>query len=281
MIIGIDEVGLGPLAGPVTAAAVLIDKDAVYGVRDSKMVAEHKRYLLAEEIKSAAQWFCITQRTHAEINSRGITKCLRECLQELAKKAKAAYPKAEIIIDGKQDSGLLQNPKLSFLKFQIGGDRLVYQISAASLVAKAHRDLQMIEYGKQYPEYGFERHKGYPTEAHKVALEKHGLTPIHRTKTTHKTLSRQVFRREQGHVDEEHYSKERAREYVNHANSLLDVLNDWSKGFIKSMSDNLKLGLDLTPRQKFFLKKIANEARKKKTKQKRQTKQERARLKRS
>lgn len=266
MIIGIDEVGLGPIAGPVVAAAVLIEDGLVDDVRDSKTMAEHKRYERADEITAAAAWYAVAYRSVADINGRGITKCHKECLKELAKAAHKKYPQAEVIIDGGINQDLMQWGS-EFLQFQIGGDGLIYQISAASLVAKAWRDRKMIELGKKFPAYGFERHKGYPTQAHVEALGEHGPTDHHRKKATNRTLSNKLFGRGKGR-EEEHYSIDRAREYVTFVFSVLDVLDDWSKGFVKSMRDNLKLNLDLTPRQKFFLKRTANEARKKKTKQK-------------
>jgi ribonuclease HII len=304
MIIGIDEVGTGPLAGPVVVAAVLIEKGLITGVRDSKLVAENQRYPLADEIKRRATWYQIAERSSADINNRGLAKCLRECMRELAEAAKAAYPNAEVIIDGKKDHTLLQIPQLSFLKFQIGGDRLVYQISAASLIAKVHRDRQMIEFARHYPDYGFERHKGYPTPQHLAALRKYGATRIHRKKVTDKSLSQKVFARPKvapsasetsplSAADEytlevfrnapegrgadcnDDYPIEMAQKYINQASGMFDVLSDWSRGFVKSIRKQLNGKGALTPRQKFFLKRLVLRAREDKSKK------EKARLKHS
>jgi ribonuclease HII len=276
MIVGIDEVGMGPLAGPVVVAAALIADGVVEGVRDSKLVAESKRYALAEELQEKAEWFQIAQRSSDDINDRGLFPCVYECIFELADTARQKYPTSRIIIDG-QPSQLHTKKKRPWLEFQVGGDSTVYQIGAASLIAKAHRDLQMIELGKEFPLYGFERHKGYPTKAHIEALKAHGATAHHRRKATNRTLSHRLFESSGDHRarEEETYSIEQAQKYINQVSGMFDVLDDWSKGFVKSMRGSLELNLDLTPRQKFFLKRMVEKAKKKKSKK------EKARLKRS
>jgi ribonuclease HII len=265
MIIGIDEVGLGPIAGPVVVAAVLIKDGVVADVRDSKKMAEQKRYDRADEIVQKAEWYAIARRDPAEINRRGLGKCHQECLKEVAQTAHDKYPSAEIIIDGAKNAALLQWGG-EFLQFQVDGDDLIYQISAASLVAKAYRDRSMIALAKKFPDYGFERHKGYPTKEHVEMLERWGLTEHHRTRSANKALRSRLLDKSDGGLEEAYYSIEEAHKYVKHANSMFDVLDDWSKGFIKSIRSNLDLKLDLTPRQKFFLKRLVTRARQKKRK---------------
>jgi ribonuclease HII len=178
LLVGIDEVGLGPLAGPVVAAAVLIEDGAVPGVRDSKKVPEGRRYALAEEIRQKAKWFHIARRGPEDVNAHNTIWCWRAVLYEAAKAAHLAWPEVEILIDGpgkKEWRGTL-----TYARFVPGGDDNVYQVAAASLLAKAARDLEMIEMGEKFPKYTFGHHKGYGVPAHLAEIRRWGLCEIHR-----------------------------------------------------------------------------------------------------
>jgi len=269
---------MGPLAGPVVVAAALIQDGIVEGVRDSKLVAESKRYALAEELQAKAEWFQIAQRSSDDINDRGLFPCVYECIFELADTARQKYPKARIIMDG-QPSQLHTKKKRPWLEFQAGGDSTVYQIGAASLIAKAHRDRQMIEFAAQYPGYGFEKNKGYPVAQHVDAIFELGVTPIHRNKSVSRTMTRRALGDSRNAKDREQVdlTNAEARKLLNQISGMFDVLDDWTKGFIKSLRPKV-LNDDFfapTPRQGYFLTRAVKKAKKKKSKK------EKARLKRS
>jgi ribonuclease HII len=264
MIIGIDEVGLGPLAGPVVVAAAHIEDGLIEGVRDSKLVAENKRYSLADQIREKALWYQIAQRSAGDINERGMYPCLYECIYEVADAARAKYPKARILMDG-QPSQNHTKKKRPWLEFLAGGDGLIYQISAASLIAKVHRDRQMLQYAEQYPGYYFEKNKGYPTNQHTAAIMELGITPIHRTKAVNRTMTRRTV--SGGEKEEAELSNYEARKLLNQISGMFDVLDDWTKGFIKSIRPKVfNDNLELTPRQNYFLVRAVKKARKKKSK---------------
>lgn len=173
-IAGVDEVGRGPLAGPVVCAAVVMpiaDEDIIVGVDDSKKVSEKKRKLLAEAIKEKAV-ACVIRSVEAEeideINILNATiKCMKRCVEELTEKD-------FLIVDAVNAEFCV--PSLPLVK----GDAKSYNVGAASIVAKVFRDSLMEEYAKLYPEYGFERNKGYGTREHIEAIKKYGPCPIHR-----------------------------------------------------------------------------------------------------
>jgi len=170
-----DEVGRGPLCGPVVCAAVImpLDKDSIIdGVDDSKKVSEKKRKVLSEKIKEKAIAYSICEVSPEvidEINILEATKlCMKNCVETLSVK-----PDALLVDAVKSDFGV-------YTKSLIKGDALSYVIGAASILAKVYRDEMMTEYAKTYPEYGFEKHKGYGTKAHIEAIKKYGPCPIHR-----------------------------------------------------------------------------------------------------
>lgn len=190
LLVGIDEVGIGPLAGPVVAAAVLIEDGVVPGVRDSKKVKEERRYILADEIERVAPWFYVARRGHEDVNAHGTMWCWRAVLYEAAKEAHRVFPEMEILIDGpgkKEWRGTL-----TYAKFVPLGDDTVYQIAAASLVAKAARDREMISMAALYPAYGFDRNKGYGTQEHLTSLRSRGECPIHRSKAVNSAIGEKV-----------------------------------------------------------------------------------------
>ena len=178
-ICGIDEAGRGPLAGPVVVASVIMPAESnIEGVNDSKKISEKKREKLYEQILDEAISYgvgIVGQDEIDEINILNATKKgLTMSLQELTVKPDL------IIVDALNHIDTIGIPYESIIK----GDAKCYSISAASIIAKVTRDRIMREWDKVYPEYGFERHKGYGTSAHIEAIKEYGLCPIHRRSFT-------------------------------------------------------------------------------------------------
>ncbi|HBK02026.1 MAG TPA: ribonuclease HII [Clostridiales bacterium] len=174
LIAGVDEVGRGPLAGPVVCAAVVMpldDKLLIDGVDDSKKVSEKKRKILAEEIKKRAVSYKICQVEADEIDELNILNATIKCMQEAVKGLEHCD---SVIVDAVKTEFCV--PSLSVIK----GDAKSYNVGAASIIAKVYRDTLMENYALEYPEYGFEKHKGYGTKAHIDAIKKYGPCPIHR-----------------------------------------------------------------------------------------------------
>ena len=174
-ICGIDEAGRGPLAGPVVVASVIMPKDSmIEGVNDSKKVSEKKREKLYEEITNTAiAWGVgiIDQREIDEINILNATKKgLTSSLKELEIKPDL------ILVDALTNIDTLGIPYRSIIK----GDAKSYSIAAASIIAKVTRDRIMRQWDELYPEYGFEKHKGYGTKMHIDAIKEYGPCPLHR-----------------------------------------------------------------------------------------------------
>ena len=178
-ICGIDEAGRGPLAGPVVVASVIMPTDSmIEGVNDSKKVSEKKREKIYEQILEEAISYgvaIIGQDEIDEINILNATKKgLTISLQELTLKPDL------ILVDALNGIDTMGIPYDSVIK----GDAKCYSIAAASIIAKVTRDRIMREWDKIYPEYGFEKHKGYGTAAHIAAIREYGLCPIHRRSFT-------------------------------------------------------------------------------------------------
>lgn len=173
-IAGIDEAGRGPLAGPVVAAAVILDPNqSIAGLADSKLLSEKKREALFDEIIIKALAYGIGWASPAEIDDVNILQATFLAMRR-AKQALKVVPTL-VLVDGNQD------PKLScHTQTIVQGDRLISVISAASILAKVTRDRWMLQLDQQYPGYGFAQHKGYPTLAHKEAIGRLGLTVVHR-----------------------------------------------------------------------------------------------------
>lgn len=174
MICGTDEAGRGPIAGPVVAAAVILDpNNPIAGINDSKKLSEKKRLALSEEIKQKALYWAIAQCDAEEIDAINI---LQASLLSM-KRAVEALPvsPSKVLVDGNK------LPPLDVpAEAIVGGDALEACIGAASILAKVERDRQMLEWHALYPEYDFAKHKAYPTKAHLSALTAHGPCPIHR-----------------------------------------------------------------------------------------------------
>ncbi|MBI5461168.1 MAG: ribonuclease HII [Gammaproteobacteria bacterium] len=174
LVAGVDEVGRGPLAGPVVAAAVILDPARpIEGLADSKKLSEAKREMLAPMIRERALAWALGRAEVEEIDTLNI---LHASLLAMRRAVLAlSVPPEFALIDGNRC------PELPCLaEAVVKGDSRVAAISAASIIAKVARDREMIELDAQYPGYGLAGHKGYPSPAHLAALDRLGVTPIHR-----------------------------------------------------------------------------------------------------
>lgn len=183
-ICGVDEAGRGPLCGPVAAAAVIMPEGTfIDGVNDSKKLSEKKREELYELIIKEAVSYHVCLIDNDEIDRINILnatlKAMEEAINGLDVKADFA------LIDGNQNRGIT-TPNRTVVK----GDSKSYSIACASILAKVTRDRLMEVYDKQYPQYGFLKHKGYGTKAHYEAIEAYGITPIHRKSFLKKLLEK-------------------------------------------------------------------------------------------
>lgn len=172
---GCDEVGRGPLAGDVLAAAVILDpENPIEGLDDSKKLTEKKREQLFEEIQIKAKSWCVARASVSEIDQINI---LQASLLAMTRAVQGLHIQPEhVLVDGNK------LPRWHYpAEAVVKGDSRVAAISAASILAKVTRDREMIALDKVYPGYGFADHKGYPTKVHMDALERLGITPIHRT----------------------------------------------------------------------------------------------------
>lgn len=174
-VCGVDEAGRGPLCGPVCAAAVILPIGCeIEGLNDSKKLSEKKREALFDVITEEALSYSIQFADNEEIDCINILNATMECMTR-AVNSLSIRPDF-VIIDGNKCPKQLDIPSRAVVK----GDAKSMSIAAASILAKVSRDRLMYEYDKQYPEYGFAKHKGYGTKAHYDAIFAHGVTPIHR-----------------------------------------------------------------------------------------------------
>jgi ribonuclease HII len=173
-IAGVDEAGRGPLAGPVCAAAVILDVSRpIRGLKDSKQLTPEAREDLAADIRVRALAWAVAWADHEEIDRINI---LQASLLAMARAVAAlSIEPHEVQVDGNQLPPVLL-PVIAIIK----GDSKVRAISAASILAKVERDAAMLRMHALYPQYGFDEHKGYPTPAHLEALDRHGACAIHR-----------------------------------------------------------------------------------------------------
>lgn len=181
-IVGVDEVGRGPLAGPVVCAAVVMpldDLSIIEGIDDSKKLSEKKRELLAEKIKQTAIAYTIIETDEKIIDEINILEATKLGMKRAVESLSIAPD--VVLTDGNMTLDV-SYPQQSIVK----GDALSYSIGAASIIAKVHRDHLMDEYAKIYPEYAFAKNKGYGTAEHINAIKEYGLCPIHRRTFTKK-----------------------------------------------------------------------------------------------
>lgn len=174
LICGVDEAGRGPLAGPVFAACVVLSPaDPIAGLADSKKLTTLRRERLAREIRSRAAAWAIASATVEEIDRLNILRAsllaMRRAVEQLS------LVPDQVLVDG------LHCPELRWpTRAVVRGDSTVAAISAASILAKTTRDAAMLDLHARFPEYGFDRHKGYPTPDHLQALRRFGVSPVHR-----------------------------------------------------------------------------------------------------
>lgn len=174
LVCGVDEAGRGPLAGPVSAAAVILDPDnPIAGLADSKKLSERQRDQLAPIIRERALAWAVAYADVGEIDRLNILQATLLAMRR-AVLALGTRPQ-QVLVDGLYcpDTGI---PSVAIVK----GDSKVAAISAASILAKTARDALMLELHEIYPNYGFATHKGYPTAAHLAALREHGVSIVHR-----------------------------------------------------------------------------------------------------
>ncbi len=182
-IIGIDEAGRGPLAGPVVAAAVMI-RSNIEGIEDSKRLSSKKRETLFPLIKEKSIAFGVGIASHKEIDRLNILQASLLSMKRAVKSLEYCYANrngyplknAMLLIDGPFVIPHFSYPQKAIVR----GDSKVYEISAASIIAKVTRDKIMCAFNKKYPEYEFCAHKGYPTKRHKALIRQYGPSPIHR-----------------------------------------------------------------------------------------------------
>ena len=174
IIVGVDEAGRGPLAGPVVAGAVLLGPATINGLDDSKKLNEKRRAELALELAEKCEDYCVCEASVEEIFELNILQAallaMRRAVQELKK-----LPE-QVLVDGNKVPADLPCPAEAVVK----GDQKVPEIMAASILAKHRRDQYMKELHEEHPQYGFDRHKGYPTKEHIAALRLHGPCEHHR-----------------------------------------------------------------------------------------------------
>lgn len=175
LVAGVDEAGRGPLVGSVVAAAVILDPNKpIQGLNDSKKLTEKKREKLFIEIQEKAIAWAIAEATHQEIDELNILQASLLAMRR-AVEALKTLPEHVLVDGNKVPKGLSMS-----CDAVVGGDALHAEISAASILAKVTRDHEMVELDKQYPQFGFAKHKGYPTKAHFDAIAEHGVIDQHR-----------------------------------------------------------------------------------------------------
>lgn len=174
LVCGVDEAGRGPLAGPVYAAAVILDPGRhIAGLADSKVLSPKRRSELAETIRQQACAWAIASASVAEIDAINILQASLLAMQRAV--GQLSFAPDEVLVDGNQ-CPLIDYPVRAIVR----GDSTIPAISAASILAKTARDAEMLRLHRLYPRYGLDQHKGYPTAAHLAALKLHGVTEIHR-----------------------------------------------------------------------------------------------------
>ena len=174
MVCGVDEAGRGPLAGPVFAAAVILDPARpISGLRDSKKLSEAQRDRLAVVIREHALAWCIAQSSEQEIDEINILQATMLAMRRAVEGLRVQPTLA--LIDGNRCPVMAVRSEAI-----VKGDDKVEAISAASILAKTARDAALMELHRLYPQYAFDQHKGYPTALHLELLKQHGVSPVHR-----------------------------------------------------------------------------------------------------
>lgn len=175
-IVGLDEVGRGPVAGPLTVGAIVLPPSPrIPGLNDSKQLSPEKRQELADVIKHVALAWAVDHTEPSDVDAHGMTACLRAAFARVIKAVEAQGIRVStVLLDG---NPLHVDPReVNVVK----GDAVCASISAASIVAKVERDALMDQWALKYPAYGFEHNKGYASAEHIAAIKEHGLCPLHR-----------------------------------------------------------------------------------------------------
>jgi len=196
-VAGIDEAGRGPLAGPVAAAAVILDLDnPIDGINDSKKLTAARRDKLYDAIVSSGCAFGVGLSTAREIDDMNILQAtflaMRRALDALGGGKIPPAPRGLLLVDGNQ---YIANIPRNIQKPITSGDAKSASIAAASILAKVTRDRIMEDYHKEYPQYGFAKHKGYGTKYHREMIAKYGLSPIHRKTFCSNVVQTTLFER--------------------------------------------------------------------------------------
>ena len=179
--VGVDEVGRGSLAAPVVAAAVVLPRGVIIdGVRDSKKLSPKRRETLSAIIKEKALSFAFGYAEAREVDEINVLQATMRAMANAVEGIRLESSNLIALIDGNSPPDL-DCP----LECIVGGDSVCHLIAAASILAKVERDAHMVRMSEEYPEYGFSAHKGYGTAAHRAAIKKHGLCPIHRKSFCH------------------------------------------------------------------------------------------------
>lgn len=174
LVAGVDEAGRGPLAGPVVAAAVILDdRQPIAGLADSKVLSPRKRDRLFDEIRAKSLACCIAEASVEEIDRLNILQATLLAMRRAVDGLRLVP--LRVLVDGNQLPALPMTAAAI-----VAGDAKVPAISAASILAKVYRDRLCLALHQDYPDYGFATHKGYPTAAHLAALRKHGACAVHR-----------------------------------------------------------------------------------------------------
>ncbi|AJI74066.1 ribonuclease HII family protein [Francisella philomiragia subsp. philomiragia ATCC 25015] len=174
IILGIDEAGRGPLSGPVVAAGVILDPEkTIDGLSDSKKLTEKKRQSLYEVITAHAKAYTIVEVSPQQIDQLNILQATLKAMNQVADNLKGQFDK--VLVDGNKLPNWDYNSEAI-----VKGDSKVQEISAASILAKVHRDNICLEHDRLFPQYGFAKHKGYPTKEHLENIRKYGVLNIHR-----------------------------------------------------------------------------------------------------
>ncbi|PHR55251.1 MAG: ribonuclease HII [Arcobacter sp.] len=178
---GIDEAGRGPIAGSLVMAGVILKKP-IEGLNDSKVLSEKKREALFPLIIENSIYHII-EFSASKVDEIGISKCLNEGLKSILKHLESD----DFLFDGNSTFGV------SGLRTMVKADAKIPEVSAASVLAKVTHDREMIQFAKKFPQYGFEKHKGYGTKAHVEAIKAHGYCEVHRKSFKIKALEPRLF----------------------------------------------------------------------------------------
>lgn len=188
LLCGVDEAGRGPLAGPVFAAAVILDPDApIEGLNDSKKLSEKKREALFDVITERAAAYAVASASVEEIEQYNILQATYLAMTRVVKAVSRQKMPSLVLVDGNRLPPQITLPCRTLVK----GDALSASVAAASILAKVSRDRLLLELDRQYPEYAFAQHKGYGTALHYERLAAYGPSPVHRMSFLKKWLEQQ------------------------------------------------------------------------------------------